>query len=172
MLNRKQKKELVENIAQKIGESLSIVICDYKGLKVSEIRELRRQLKSQGANFKVIKKNLLQLALKRAEKELQVKNLEGQIALIYGGQDEIFLPKTAYQFSLKHEQLKILKGLFGGDDLAAEELVELAKLPGREELLARLVGSIGAPINGFVRVLKGNLRGLVCVLNSIKEAKS
>ncbi|MDO8265140.1 MAG: 50S ribosomal protein L10, partial [Candidatus Parcubacteria bacterium] len=86
--------------------------------------------------------------------------------------DEVMPAKIAYQFSQKNANLKILGGLIEsqrGSLLGTEQVIELAKLSSKEELLARLVGSIAAPMSGFANVLQGNIRNLVYVLNAIKK---
>ena len=172
MLTKDQKIELVKKITEKISDSKSLVVCDYKGLTVAEINELRDSLRKEGAQMQVIKKTLLQIALKEVGIEMDVRGAEGQIAIIYSSKDEIVSPKLTHEFSKDHENLKILKGVLEDKELTDKEVVALAKLPSREELLAKVVGSIKAPVSGLVNVLGGNLRGLVAVLNSIKESKN
>ena len=82
--------------------------------------------------------------------------------------DEISPTKTIFQFSRIDPNLKILGGFLENKFVEAEKIIELAKLPTREELLARLVGSISAPISNFVNVLKANIKGLIFVLKQIK----
>jgi len=85
--------------------------------------------------------------------------------------DEVAAPKIIAKMAKINENLKIKGGLLGTEILNEEQMMNLAKLPSKEELLAKLVGSLNAPINGFVNVLAGNIRGLVNVLNAISQAK-
>ncbi len=172
MLTKEQKKELVKNLSKEIADSKSVAICDFKGLTVAEISELRKGLREKGAVMLVTKKTLIQLALKKAGIEMDVRNLEGQIAIIHGGEDEVSPSKVAYDFSKDHEALKILKGILEEKELSDQEMIALAKLPTKDELLAKVVGSIKAPVSGFVNVLSGNIKNLVYVLSAIKDSKN
>jgi large subunit ribosomal protein L10 len=116
----------------------------------------------------VAKKTLLGLALKSAKLEIETKKIPGEIAVIFGYKDEISPAKIVYQFSQEHPNLKILGGVIENKFREAEQIITLAQLPTREELLARLVGSISAPISNFVNVLQGNIKGLIYVLTKVK----
>ena len=170
MLTRKQKEKLVKDLTTKIADSKTVVLCDYKGLKVDQLKELRGALRENEAQMLVTKKTLIQIALKEAGIELDVMGMEGQIAIVHGG-DEISSPKALHEFAKDNENLKILAGALEGKQISDVEVVNLAKLPTKEELLAKVVGSMKSPINGFVGVLKGNLRKFVYALNAVKEAK-
>lgn len=170
MLTRKQKEELVKKLASKISNSKAVVICDYKGLKVDELKSLRRALRENSAEMLVAKKSLIQIALQQAKINLDVKKMEGQIAIVHGG-DEVSSPKALHQFSKDNDNLKILAGALEQKAISDIEVIDLAKLPSKDELFARVVGSIKAPVSGFIQVLSGNLRKAVYVLNAIKESK-
>lgn len=171
MISKDQKNELVKNLTQKIKSSKSVVFADFKGLGVKDITELRRELRKSGADLKVIKKTLLNVALKDSGIGLNAKTLEGQIAVAVSQTDEVAPAKIIDKFSKTRENLKLAGGVLGTKILSIEELKALAKLPGKEELLAKLVGTLNAPISGFVNVLAGNLRGLVQVLKAVSEKK-
>jgi len=146
------------------------VFADYTGLSVVKMTELRKRLKSEDAEMKVVKKTLVGLALKNAKIEnTEIKKLPGQLALIFGYRDEISPAKLLYNFGKKDEHLKIIGGILGGNFLTSAKMVELAKLPTLEELLTKAVGSIAAPLSGMLNVLQGNLRGLVYILAQIKR---
>lgn len=171
MLTRTQKEQLVIQLSDELKNSKTSVLCGYKGMTVPEVGELRSQLREQNAKMKILKKTLIQIALKNAKVEIDPSVMEGQVAIVYGGEDEIFSPKTLYNFAKENEKLEILAGILEGKPISAEKVTELAKLPSREELLAKVVGSVKAPVSGFVNVLSGNLRGLVFALNAIKQTK-
>lgn len=171
MLTKAQKETLISDLSDKLAESKTVVLCDYKGLTVAEVHQIRRALREKSAAMKVMKKTLASLAFKKAGTELDVTELEGQVAVIYGGEDEITAPKVALDFSKKGDKFKILAGTLEKKPLSAAEVINLAKLPSKPEMLAKLVGTINAPISGFVNALAGNLRNLVGVLNAIKETK-
>ncbi|MBU1180196.1 50S ribosomal protein L10 [Patescibacteria group bacterium] len=163
---KEQKKQQVEKLTQKLQDSKSVVFANYNGLKVKETEALRAKCRESGLECGMAKKNLLKLAFK----ELGIDNpeLEGEIIALFG-KDEVIPAKTAAEFSKTHEALRIVAGVIEGKFAPREEVIALSKLPSREELLAKMVGSINAPVSGFVNVLAGNLRNLVYVLNAIKS---
>ena len=98
--------------------------------------------------------------------------MEGQLAFVYGGEDEVSAAKIISKLGKDNENLKMLGGVLEGKAMDQAEITALSKLPSKDELLAKVVGSLKAPISGFVNVLGGNLRGLVYTLKAIKEQKS
>ena len=97
------------------------------------------------------------------------ESIPGQLAVVFGVQDEISPSKISVRFSAKSENVKVLGGIFENRFIGKAEIIELSKLPSKEELLAKLVGSIASPMSGFARVLSGNIRGLLQVLSAIKN---
>lgn len=172
MITKQQKKEIVKELTQKAKESKSIIFVDYKGLKVKDITELKNQLREAGVEYVVSRKTLIDIALKDIGIETSIKGLEGQIAVSFSKEDEVVAAKIIEKFAKKNDNLKMLGGILGVQVMSQEEVKALAKIPSREELLAKVVGSIKAPVSGFVNVLSGNLRGLAQVLNAIKEQKA
>lgn len=168
MLTKDQKKQLVKDITEEVKAAKSAVFVDYRGLKVNDLTQLKKNLREKGCGFRVAKKTLIERALKEAGIVLDVKSMEGQIAITVSP-DEVTGAKTINDFGKKNENIKILKGILESNVLEAEEVKALANLPSREEMLARLVGTLNAPISGFVNVLAGNIRGLVQVLKAIGE---
>jgi len=172
MLTRKQKEEIVKNLAEEIKSAKAVVFSDFKGLEVKDMTSLKKELKKEGASFKVAKKNLINIALKNTGTDLDVKKMEGQIAVSVSSEDETAAAKIISKFSKKNENLKILGGLLGVKEMSVEEIKALAKLPSKEELLAKLVGGLSSPLSGFMNVLRGNQRSLVQALKAIGEKKA
>ena len=164
---KEQKKKIVEDLKEKIKNQKIMIFVDFTGLKVADIFELKGNLKLSEAVFKVAKKTLLCIALKDFSRKLaeRISQTKRQIAVIFGFGKEPLVAKTVYQFSLKNPNLKILGGHFEGAFREPEEIITLAKLPTKEELLAKLVQSIAAPISNFVYVLESNLKGLIFILS-------
>ena len=171
MQTKQQKRDIVKDLAEKLKSSKAAVFSDFKGLTVKEMSELRKELRSSGVEIKVIKKTLIDIALKDAGIDLSVKDFSGQIALAISQEDEVAAAKIIEKATKTSENLKIVGGILGDKAIAAEEVKALAKLPSKEELLSKLVGTLNAPVSGFVNVLAGNLRGLVQVLKAIGESK-
>lgn len=172
MITRKQKEEVVEKIAAKIKESKAIVFADYRGLNVEEMTEIRRELRAKGVELKVMKQNLFKIAVGSAGADIDTESLKNHPIAIAFGQDEVDPAKTIYDFSKKHENLEIIGGALDGKTISMEELRSLALMPSREEMYAKVVGSLASPLRGIVGVLQGNLRGLVSVLNQYAESRN
>ena len=172
MLTRLQKEDIVKNLTEKIKSSKAIVFADYRGVKTNDINELKSRLKKEGTNLNVIKKNLIEISLKNAEIEVDVKSLAGQLAITISDNDEVAPARILSKFAKENENLKILGGVLGVKGMSAQEVDALAKLPSKEEMLAKLVGTLNAPISGFVNVLAVNMRGLVNVVKAIADSKA
>lgn len=173
MKTRVQKEENVKSLADKLQRMKSAVFVNFAGLKSKDIQKLREATWKESIDYKVVKKTLLRVALKQAGIEgIDPKQLQGNIGMAVSLEDEVIAPKAMASFAKEHEAMKILGGILEKKLVDAAGIKALANLPGKNELLAKLVGSINVPISGFVNVLAGNLRGLVRVLNVIKESKS
>ncbi len=171
MLTRQEKKALVDDLSKNLQETKTSVVCDYKGLTVSEVSELRKSLRENNASMRVIKKTFAQLAFSKAKIELDVRGIKGQIAVIYGGDDEVCSSRSAFDFSKNNKAFKIRAGSLEGKAITVKEITNLAKLLTKEQLLGQVVGTIKAPIAGFIGVLKGNLRNVVYTLDTIKGSR-
>ena len=167
---KEQKKKIIEDLEEKINRQKTMILVDFTGLKVKDFFDLRKRLKSANSQMKVIKKTLLNLVLKDFNSDFSQKleKFKNQIAIIFGFENEISPAKILYQFSLENPNLKILAGYFDKKFREKEEMITLAQLPSKEELLAKLVGSISAPISNFVNVLEINIKGLINVLAKAK----
>ena len=159
----------MEELKEKIAKQKAMVFIDFTGLKVKELFELRKKLKAMESELKVAKKTLLDLVFEKEGLKVDVKKLKGEVAVVFGFKDELSMAKIVYQFQKAHQKLKILGGLFENKFIETEKVIVLATLPTKEELLAKLVGSINAPLSNLVNVLQGNIKGLVYVLSAIKK---
>ena len=172
MQTRKQKKEIIADLAKKLKDSKAVVFSDYKGLSVKDMTILRKGLRKEGIDFKVTKKTLMDLAFKDAKIEVDINKMEGQLALAISSQDEVMAAKIMAKTAKENENLKILGGILGMKFLEKKEVLALSKLPGKDELLTKLVGALNAPASGFVNVLAGNLRGFINVLKAVADNKA
>jgi len=171
MLTKDQKKELVKNLSARIKDGKVVIFSDYAGTSVSKMKNLRDELRASNSSYKITKKKLIDLSLKEAGIEASVLDLEGQIGIAIGQGDEVSAAKILAKFAKENKNFKILRGILENKIISASEVMSLATLPSRDELLAKLVGSINAPVNGFVNALAGNLRNLVGVLKAIGDTK-
>lgn len=145
---------------------------DFHGLSVAKMQTLRRLLKKTEAEFKVAKKTLLDLALEKTGIKLKTKDLQGEIGVALGYNDEVEPAKVLFKFFKANEAPKILGGFMGERLLSQKDVVTLAKLPSKQILLAQLVSAMQSPIRGLITVLQGNIKKLVVILNKIKDKKS
>ena len=171
--SKEQKKQILENLTTKIQNSKSVIFTKFSGLKVKENEELRKQLKEEESEYYVAKKTLLDLAFRDFKIEgLDVRSFEGQVAAVFGFKDEVTPAKVVDKFAKgKEDKIEFLGGILENKFISSEEVKNLAKLPSKDELYAKVVGSLNAPISGFVNALAGNLRNLVYVLKAIEEKK-
>ncbi len=167
MLTKKQKEEIINELADKLERQKGLVFTDFRGLKVGEMQELRNKLKESEIEYKVVKKTLVKLASEKAKKEVDTSQFNASMALAVGYQDPIMPAKIISKFAKEHKNLKILGGLMEDKFLTVEEVKELAKILSKDELLAKFIGSIKAPISGFVNVLQGNIRNLLLIFKQI-----
>lgn len=169
---KKQKKDIIKNLEDKVKESKSAVFVNFSNIPVKEIDELRNKCRDEGSEYMVAKKTLLKKVLADSGyEEAKDKKLEGEVAAVFG-QDEVAPAKCVKDFAKDHETMNILGGLLEGKMIEEEQVKALATMPSKDELIAKVVGSIAAPLSGVVNALHGNLRNLVYVLNAVKEKKS
>lgn len=173
MQTKVQKEALIAEVVENIQSSKALVFAEYKGVPVKELTELRRELMKNGGRFQVLKKTLLGIALKESSVSVNGRDLPGQVGIAYS-QDEVTAAKILADFAKAHKELSfsIQGGALGKEALSTEQVIALAKLPSQDQLRGQLVGTLQAPISGFVRVLNGNLSGFVRVLKAIEESKA
>jgi len=169
--SKAQKQETIKELNDNLDKAKSIVFVDIQGLKVNDLVVLRKKVKEAKGVFKVAKKSLIDIVLK-SKKEIgdnvRAKEMTGEIAMLFSLEDPIQPLKSLYNFSKEHESLKFVAGVFDNLLLQKEEVLAIAQLPSKEELLSKLVSGIANPIYGFVNVLQGNIKGLITVLAKAK----
>ena len=168
-----QKKETLNDLSDKIDKSKSVVFANFGSLTVKESEDIRKKIKSEGGEYFVAKKTLLDIAFK--DKNIigaDIKSFGGRIAAVFGYKDEISSVKVMDNFRKTYKgKIEFAGGILENKFINKEEVSALAKLPNKQELLAKLVGTMNAPVAGFVNVLAGNIRNFVQVLKSIEEKK-
>ena len=173
MAKTKQQKEVsVTQLVDQLKTAKSVVFANFQGLKISETDELRKDCREQNIKFIASKKTLVNQALKQVGFDVDVTKFDGSVSVAFGVTDEVAPAQTLHKFATKHDAMKLFGGVLEGKYIDAAMVAQLAKLPSKQELLGKLVGTLNAPVSGFVNVLAGNLRGLVGVLNNIKESKA
>ena len=155
-----QKKEEVAKLAAEMKEAKLILLTDYRGINVTDVTELRTNLRNANATYRVIKNNITRRALQAAWIEGLDESLTGPTAVIMSNEDYLEPSKAIYEFSKNNEYYKIKGGVIEGKVMSAEEIITLAKLPSREVLLSMLAGA-----------LLGNISKVAVALNEVKKLK-
>ncbi len=162
----KKKKETVKELGQLFNDSQVLIFTDYRGLRVADINNLRRQLREKGVEYHVAKNSLATLAASRSGMEQMTDMLDGPTAIAFVNDDIPGAAKVLSDFVRSSRILKIRGGIMGSSVLNEYEVGELTKIKSREEYLAQLLGSMRAPIQNFVNVLNAPLQNFVNVLNA------
>lgn len=172
---RLQKQVILRDLTEKVKRAKSVYFANFNALSVKDNEQLRCELDAENSEYYVAKKTLLDIAFKDMNIEgLNVRGLgDGQMATIFGYEDQVVPAKIVDKFKEKNAgKIEFVGGVLDNRFYNASEVIALAKLPSKTELYAKMVGSLNAPISGFVNVLAGNLRGLVCALKAIEEKKA
>ncbi len=164
---KEQKIEALNQTKDFLKKSQSVVFLEYSGISVNDFNELRQKLAQVGAKVVVTKNTLLKKAVK------EITNLQGQTAVLYGFEKLVEPIKVLYEFKKTHQNKPEIKlGMLQGKLVLKEDIKQISKMPSIPELQAKLVGSMQAPIYGFVAISSGVYTGFVRALNAYKNSKS
>lgn len=166
-----EKVEAVRRLAEQMKESEMIVVADYRGLSVADMVQLRRQMTNAQTRLEIAKNTLLKLAAREAGLDEQFDSfLEGPTAVAFVKAADVAQPaKVISDYAKGSKSFAIKGGALGTRALSVDQIQQLADLPPREILLARVLGGMQAPIAGLVTVLSGTLRSLLYVLQARRE---
>ena len=170
------KQAVVAQLKEQLESAKGVVLTSYKGLTVAQDTELRRELREAGVSYHVVKNTMLRIAAKEAGIEGIEEHLEGTTAFAFSTEDAVAPAKVICGFIKKNkledaEVLTVKVGIVEGKVIGVDEVKALAALPSREELIAKLLGSMNAPISNTVNVLQGVIRNAVYVLDAIRSQK-
>jgi large subunit ribosomal protein L10 len=171
-VNREQKQAVVDDVTERLSRARAVVLTDFRGLKVEQMTQLRQELREKGLEYVVVKNTLLRLAAAGTEAEALLEGLEGPNGLALGYDEPVDLAKVLMDFAKDNPKLEVKKGFLEGKVITAEQVQALAKLPGREVLLAQLLGTMNAVPRGMVTVMAGVVRSMLNVLKAIEEQKA
>ena len=166
--------DIVNQLTQKFDVSSGIYFTCYTGMNVVQATELRKQFRESGVDYFVSKNTLTKIAATKAGYEDKLNDFfKGQVGIAYADEDPASPARVIKNFMKENKDtLEVLGLVFEGEIYNADKYKELADLPGREELLARLVGGLRQPMSQLVGTFNGVMSKLVGVLNSLKEDKS
>ncbi|MDY0394879.1 50S ribosomal protein L10 [Virgibacillus halophilus] len=149
-----QKKQLVQEIADKFRASQSTILVNYRGLDVAEVTELRKQLREAGVDFKVYKNSMSRRAAEAAELGDLTESLVGPTAIAFSNEDVVAPAKVLNNFAKEHDALEIKAGVIEGTTATLEQIKELAELPNYEGMVSMLLSVLQAPIRNFAYAAK------------------
>ena len=171
-----KKQAVVAELKEQMTSAKGAVFTSYRGMTVAQDTELHRELRAAGVTYRVVKNTMTRIAAKEAGLEGIDEHLEGTTALAFSAEDAVAPAKVICDYIKKNKLedagiLTVKVGLVEGKVIDASEVKALASLPSREELIAKLLGSMNAPISNTVNVLQGVIRNAVYVLDAIRVQK-
>lgn len=172
LVTRRQKEQTLSILEDKFKKAQSAVLADFQGLTVAEITLLRKMAREAGVEFEVVKNTLGHLAARRAGVEGLEQLFVGPTGVAFGYTDPVAPAKVIAKFGRDKREIPFKGGYLPGKVLGVDDVKRLAALPGRNELIAMVLGTMQAPIAGFQRVLVGNIRGLAIALNRLAEKRA
>jgi large subunit ribosomal protein L10 len=170
-LNLDQKRAVVSEVSEKLGTAQAVVVAEYRGLPVDAMTDLRAKARQDGVYFRVLKNTLV----RRAVQDTPFAGLSGQLVgpLAYGiSDDPVAVAKVLNDFAKVNDKLVIRAGAMRNQVMSAKDVSALASMPSREELLAKLMGTMQAPVSQFVRTLNEVLTRFVRALAAVRDQKA
>ena len=168
-ITRQKKEELVSELNDLLTNSKLTVLARYEGLNVAQMQQLRRSARENGTKIKVVKNRLVRVATPQVStlKDVDTSVFTGQLLYAFNDQDEVAPAQALAAFAKTNPALEFVAGITDdGKLLDKSEVTALASLPTKDQLRAQLVGTLSAPLTGFMGVLSGNIRGVLNVLQA------
>lgn len=172
-LSRDKKEELVAEISELFKSSKLTVLANYSGLGVKQMQELRRNARNNETKLKVVKNRLVLKAMNQSDtyKDTDKSIFKEQLLYAFNADDEVAPAQVLATFAKRNKELEFVGAITAeGEVLSVDEVKHLASLPSKDQLRGQLVGTLAAPLTGFVNVLSGNMRGVINVLNARAES--
>ena len=166
------KQEKIEEMKEKFAKAKVAVVTEYKGLTVEEITKLRRELQKQEGDYMVTKNTLAKVAAKGTQYEILDEVMKGPIAIAFGFKDEVAPAKVLTKFIKEVKKGEILSAALDGKLLSKKETEVLSNLPSKEELYAKMLGSINSPATGIVGAVNAVMSGLVRAMDQVAKKKT
>jgi large subunit ribosomal protein L10 len=171
MLTRAQKQEQIEALKGMLSPANGLFVVDFTGLSVGEVTELRRRVREASGSYRVVKNTLARLALADTEHRALSALLSGPAAVAFTDSDAVKLAKALADFSKTHEKLQFRGALVEGQLLDAKQAKQIAALPSKRELVARLLVVLQSPLRRLVTALNAPVQGLAVSIRQIADDK-
>jgi large subunit ribosomal protein L10 len=168
---RPEKIAQVEAITAHLQSALSIVLADYQGMTVEQMTNFRVKCREKNVVCRVVKNRLAKIAADQAGITVLQEHLTGPIAMIMGSESQVDPAKIAVEFAKTVEALEIRGGMVDGEYLDAAQVVALSKVPSRDELYAKMMGSINAPLTGVVGTINGVMSAVCRAIDAVAKQK-
>ncbi len=172
MATKAFKSEKIDAMKAKAEKAQVAILTEYKGYSVEEITKLRRSLQKDGGDYMVTKNTLAKIAFKGTDFEVLAESLTGPIAIAFGFEDQVSPAKAVAKFNKKKKKGAILGGALDGKLLSAQEAEALSKMPSKEELYAKILGSINSPASGIVGSINAVMAQLTRAMAAVRDQKS
>jgi large subunit ribosomal protein L10 len=169
---RSQKTELLEKYKDILKNKSGYLLVNSDKIDTATVTKLKVELKDLDANYAVVKNSIFKVALQEENQPLEAQDIDGPTAIIYFEEDPTGPAKLVKETQKETQLLDAKGGVFEGEFLSEEKVMQLAEIPSKEVLLGQLVGSMSAPLSGFMNAVTGNIRGLTMVLKGISEKKA
>ncbi len=171
MKSKAEKQLQLKEIIEVLSNAKSAVLVNFSGLTVAEDTQLRRKVREAGATYTVYKNTLIALACKEVGIEGLDEVLAENTAICASSEDAVAPCKAIVEFAKEHKQLVVKAGVMEGKVVSIDEVKAVAELPPKEVLVAKMLGSLNAPISGLVRTLHGTIAKVVYALDAVREEK-
>lgn len=171
-ISRNRKTELLDKYKDILTNNGGYFLVNSDSIDTATTTDLKKQLKETGADYKVVKNTIFKIALQDTDQPVEVQDFDGNTAVIYFQEDPTAPAKLVKEVQKETELLNAKGGVYEGKFLSEQKVMQLADIPSREQLLGMLVGTMSAPLTGFMNAVTGNVRGLTVALKGISEKDS
>ncbi len=169
---RPEKVAEVQAITERIQSAQSMVLADFTGLTVEQMTVFRRSCRESGVDCRVVKNRLARIAADNAEMPVMKDHLKGPTAIIFGPESQIDPAKIVVEFAKENEAMEIKGGFIDGQYLEPAAVVALSKTPSKDELIAKMLGSINSPASGLAAALNGVIAGLARTIEAVAKKQA
>ena len=171
MKNREQKSQAISEFADGIGKATNAFLIEFKGITVPQVTELRKQVRESGSSYVVVKNTLALIAVKDSPLVELREQFSGPTAVAYNATDAVALAKALTKFAKDVPAVTFKGAMLNGQIVPATQIQNIANLPTREELIAKLLYLMQSPMRGLATVLAANIRNLAVVIDQIAKQK-